>query len=178
MKLPVVLEEESVVIVVQVNLVSFGCQAAGGSHSEKAGVEWSESSEVIECSKELKVQNLRLDAIRLRPQEVPTKLEIVLSHQLVSLCGKRCEFLVQRCARRVIAERERTQVSEQSAGVVVAEHLEGCADARLWMRRACLSGVAAITAAQSHDPRIAGIAKQHRIAERQQQVSCASVVSS
>src|SRR3954454_5566742 len=106
MKLPVVLQEQRVVIILQVNVVRRRSQTASSRDGEEPGVEWSKGREVGHGRKKLKVLNLRFNPIYFCPQEIPAKLDVVLAQQLIDVGGSRRVLLVQRSARRVVAERE------------------------------------------------------------------------
>jgi hypothetical protein len=57
-----------------------------GRYCKKTGVHRSERYEIWYRRKQLKIQNLRLNAINLRAQVIPTKLNVVVPDQFVGVC--------------------------------------------------------------------------------------------
>src|SRR5262249_1123198 len=127
----------------------------GRGHGKEARIDWSKCDEVGNRREELQVLDLRLDPIDSRAQEIPTKLEIVVTQKFAGVGCERGVFLVQRCARYRIPECERTEISKETAGIVRAKHIEAGAHSGLGMSRAGLGGVASITTTQRQHPGIA-----------------------
>ena len=75
-----------------------------------------------------------------------------------------------------IAESKRTKIAKEPAGIVRTEHLERRTDTSLRMGGASFRRVATITTTQRQYPRIAPVASQNGVTERQEQVSRARVI--
>ncbi len=86
MKLPIVLREQCVVVVAQVDLIGLRSQTTCSGDGKESGVDWSKRNEVGNGGEELQVQNLRLDPVDSRAQEVPTKLEVVIAEEFGGVC--------------------------------------------------------------------------------------------
>jgi hypothetical protein len=84
-ELPIVLCEQPVVVVPQMDLIGLRRESSNRRDRKKAGVGVTEGSKVSGGGKKLLGQNLRLDAVNFRPQEIPSKLHIVGAKELVGI---------------------------------------------------------------------------------------------
>src|SRR5215470_516569 len=152
MELPIILNKQCVVVVAQTNLISRRRQATNSSLRKEPRIYRPKSDEVRNRRKELKVQNGRLEAVDMGPQEIPTKLHIMITKELVGIRRKRSVLLVQCCSRCIVAKSGRTQVSEKRDSRIRGKHIECSAYTSVRVSRARFRSISAITSAQCKNP--------------------------
>ncbi len=157
-KLPVILKENSVVVVAKMNFVGLRRKPAFGEQEEEPGVDGAKLRVVGHGGKELVGLNIVLDAIHTRVHKIPTPLDGVAAPGFRDAGAESPVELIDVTRSQQGTKGNLAEVAEDSARIVPAEGIEERAGTGFWMRWTARRRLAAILPAQAENPRTGGVA--------------------